>query len=117
MEDALKSMSLGRVGEYYRSKFGPVQVAGGRKDARSEYTSNLFLHLWSIDERVCGLIGVKKLPTRQKLTNTVAKRCLACSDSPGDSDCRHELNVNAARPTVSAAKSQQLSRQPAKAGG
>jgi hypothetical protein len=73
------------------AKLLPIQLLIDRKNRTPKFASNFFFNLRiKIDKSMCGLIRVEKLGIRNNLAQTRAKCALACGNSAGDPDRRHD---------------------------
>ena len=91
MENLLERASFSRVFKDYMAKLLSIQLLIDRKNRAPKFASNLSFNLQvKIDKLMRGLIGVEKLGDRKDLAETFAEASLACGDSAGDSDRRHD---------------------------
>jgi hypothetical protein len=91
MENLFERASFSRVGKDYMAKLLSIQLLIDRKKRTSEFASNLSFNLRvEIDKLMRSLIRVEKLGGRKDLAQALAKAGLACGNSAGDPDRRHD---------------------------
>jgi hypothetical protein len=77
MENFFERLPFDGVVENYRSKSGPIQVAAGRKNTRTELAEQLLFNFVAINQIVCRLVGVEEFGSGQNFPKTVAKGAFA----------------------------------------
>jgi hypothetical protein len=78
------------------AKLLSIQLLIDRKNRTPEFASNLSFNLRvEIDKLMRGLIRVEKFSGRKDLAQALAKAALACGNSAGDPDRRHDSETEA----------------------
>jgi hypothetical protein len=91
MENLFERASFSRVGKDYMAKLLSIQLLIDRKNRTPKFASNLSFNLQiKISKLMRGLIRVEKLGGRKDLAQAFAKAGLACGNSAGDPDDRHD---------------------------